>query len=255
MSVIFRNRLDPDGLLVTTVTRAPGAGSLALAGQIAGLPGAQFWPGSFTDAVFTGMTTLNSTYDVPDGGTVTHRSTVETSGNPTASFGTGGGTLSYCRIDSAECVRHSESTNNYLIDWCWLQATGAPGDHADVIQAYAGGGAGGTGAGTLTIRNSMLILGGASTACLFSADNFGGKFAFDHVCVRAKPGDPGNRGISINSDGGTNASLSHVYVVRSPAFAQFDIGIDITIAAWANVYYCDLDANGQPTNLSVIPPP
>jgi len=283
MSIIIRNRLDPDNLLPgvtifmgvggvavvgrapstsvgsTSVTRSPVTGAITLTGKVPtisiGSPGSQLWPGSFNDPVFTGMTTLNSTYNVPDGGTVSHRSTIESSGDPTAAFGDNGGTLSFCRIQSRECVRHQESTHDYLIDWCYLEATGSGADHADVVQAYAGGGAGGNGQGTLTIRNTMLVLGGASTACLFSADNFGGKFFLNNVCMQPKSGNPGNRGLSINADGGNTLAVDGLYIVRSPSFQQFDIDVQIPITSWANAYHCDLDGNGQPINLTSISEP
>ena len=143
MPLVFRNRLDPfydqpplsftpdvaalafTGRTATlaygpAVTRAPGVAALAFTGRapalsIGGGSGA-FWPASFNDAVFTGMTETTVKYDVPSNGTVSHRSTIESSGDPTADFTSPGGTLSYCRIRSRECVRHSDSTNEYRIE-------------------------------------------------------------------------------------------------------------------------------------------
>lgn len=160
-------------------------------------------PLSFEDGIFTSMIESAAPIILSSGQNLSHRSIEEFSGNPTITC-RGSNTLSYCRVNSRECIRITD--NDLLIDHCYLEATGEGEDHADTLQAYSPGARG----GTVTISNTHIRAHAtAATAGFFIADNWGGSVVLQDVIIQGGPW-----GLRFMADGADiNISLSNVYFI------------------------------------------
>lgn len=207
-------------------------------------------PLSSDDARFANNSNASSTR-VPDGGALTNKSITDT--GVTASIVTGNGaTIQNCRVNSREAVRIGGG-GSFLIDGCYLEATGSGDDHADVIQTYSPGSR-----GTLAIRNTAIVSHNtAATAGLFVADNWTGTIDLENVVVWGGP-----YGVRIHPDvGGDNIiRFKNVFVVGP--FMYDGIWVDDRsfgghkniIDLWENVREATI-VNGQIVLGDLIPQP
>lgn len=141
-------------------------------------------------------------------------------------------TIKNCRIDSDECVRVGNGT--YTIEDSYLEATGSGDDHADTIQAYAGGPA----RFIINItRCSIVAHNTAATAGLFTADDCTGDIFLTDVVFNGGP-----FGMKIHADAGgdTRLYLNRVYFVGPFGTAPYTFldfaGGKVIAEQWDNVY-------------------
>lgn len=205
-------------------------------------------PLSFDDPIFTNMTTSGDV-QIPDGGTLSNRSI--TGPTPSASItAIGAATITKCRVDSQEAVRVGGS-GLVRIEQSWLEAEGIPGDHADVIQAYAPGST-----GTIHVTNSTIrAYNQDATAGLFVADNWTGTVRLENVVFWGGP-----FGLRLHSDvgGDLHVYLKDVYFVGPFLYEPYLIsgqgGTSVIIHQWENVRNATI-VNGELVPGAAIPAP
>lgn len=211
--------------------------------DIAPPPANLYFPFSFTDPVFTGMTSFTDTATLPDGAVSDHESYVESSGEPTL-LCEGSATLRYVRVASRECVRLVKGAVSF--DWCYLESAGLDSeeDHADTIQVYSPGDV-----GTWTLRNTTVRAHNeAATAGFFIADEHE-----SHVICHTVLFWGGPFGFRIHHEGKPcTVDFQNVFFVRD-SFGYAPCMVDAPITRWDNVYLCDL-VDGGVTNLSPLEP-
>lgn len=186
-------------------------------------------PLSYNDSRFSGNTTSPST-KVANGGTLTNKSITDT--GHTASIVTGNGaTIKNCRVNSREGVRIGGG-GSFLIEGCYLEATGSGDDHADTIQTYSPGSR-----GTLRIKDTAIVAHNqAATAGLFVADNWTGTIELENVVFKGGP-----FGCRIHPDVGGNNTLrfKNVFFVGPfgyrPLYLSDAGGNRNVIDVWENV--------------------
>src|ERR1700676_3477188 len=207
-------------------------------------------PLTWNDPLFSGLTN-SSPVEVQDGGTLSNYST--TDNGPIASvLLDGSATLNDVRINSDEGVRIGGS-GNINISNSYITTTGLPGDHADSIQTYVGGG----GIGNVTITNSTIVAStSAQNSGMFVADGFYGTFTFNNVVFEGGP-----VGLKIYADAGAGhddyVSLNNVYFVgpfQYDAFLFNEVNANIHITQWNNVRYATI-VNGVLVPGALIPSP
>lgn len=199
-------------------------------------------PLTFNDPMFTSMTPGTNPISLILDQDLTHTSIVEASGSPSVTC-LGNNELTYCRVDSRECIRITDK--DVLLDHCYLESTGVGADHADTIQAYSPS----TRGGTISIKNtnvrSHLI---AATAGIFFADNWGGSIVAQDVIIEGGPS-----GWLVHADvvSQINLSLKNVYFIGpfGDTGAPFDFidtatGAAHTILQWDNVRYATHGSSG-----------
>lgn len=194
-------------------------------------------PLSFYDPMFTGMEELTSMVTLSDGQNLTRKSFIHTNASPASILSLGNNEITYCRVDSNECVR---VTGNLSIDHCYLEATGEGDAHADTIQTYSPGERG----VTLSITNSTVRAHTvAATAGLFVADDWGGDVVLENVVFH---GGPFGLRLQAGTDAGASLvlSLKNVYFVGPFGFQPYSLEEygdgTITIEQWDNVRHATI---------------
>lgn len=208
-------------------------------------------PLTFNDSMFTSMDELTSMVTLSDGEDLTRKSFIHTNASPASILSLGNNEVTYCRVDSNECVR---VTGNLSIDHCYLEATGEGEAHADTIQIYSPGERG----GTLSVKNTCIRAHNtAATAGIFVADNWGGNLILEDVVFH---GGPFGLRCQAGTDAGAslNVSLKNVYFVGPFGFQPF--GLEeygdgtITIDQWENVRHATI-VDGELIPGELIPQP
>jgi hypothetical protein len=152
-------------------------------------------------------------------------------------------------------------SGTFNINNSYLEAVGTGADHADAIQCYAPGDS-----GTINITNSALVIGGASNAGFFIADNWvPATVNLTNVAFIAKPG--GQTGLKLHADSGGNVILSmkDVFFVGPFANTPFSFvnygGGSVIVQKWENVRNATI-VNGAlvpgtliASPIAVTPPP
>lgn len=206
-------------------------------------------PITFNDPMFTGMTALTSRVTLSNNQTLNRRSIVESSGEPSITC-LGNNTITFCRVNSRECVRVTD--NNVTITNCYLESTGVGSDHADTIQAYSPGANGGTVRVTNTHIRAHTT---AATAGYWTADSWSGTIVLDNVIIQGGP-----YGFRAHPDPGChiNFNFNNVFFVGpfgAAAYLIRDIGSGThTIQQWNNVRNATI-VNGVLVPGSLIPSP
>lgn len=204
-------------LVVRSATPAPPTGSIPL---------------SYNDARFS-ANAASSAVSVPSGGTLSNKS-ITSSGGIASILTSGGATINNCRVASREALRIGGS-GTFNVNGCYLEAVGTGDDHADAVQCYSPGSR-----GTITVKTSAIVIGGASNAGFFIADNWvPATVTFENVAFIAKAG--GQTGLKLHADTGGNITLSmkDVFFVgpfSNRAFTLLNYGGGrVIINQWENV--------------------
>jgi hypothetical protein len=206
-------------------------------------------PLSYNDARFKNNTTAPST-TIASGGTLLNKTITDT--GHTASIVTrSGATIKNCRVNSREGVRIGGG-GDFLIDGCYLEATGQGDDHADTIQTYSPGSK-----GSLKIRNTAIVAHNqAATAGLFVADRWSGEVDLENVVFIGGP-----YGCRIHPDGGDiRVRFKNVFFVGP--FGYDDCWVDTRtlngtrniVELWENVRSATI-VDGKLVPGTVIPRP
>ena len=199
-------------------------------------------PLSWNDPMFSGVTSSGST-SVKNGGTVSYKSFVSTSGDAVVG-GTGSFTLDHIRIDAREGVRIGGS-GDITISNSYIETTGQGSDHADGIQAYAPGST-----GNVTVTNTMIVSHStAATAGMFIADGYSGTFTFDNVVFQ---GGPYGLRIAADTDD-IYVSMKDVYFIDTK-FLFEEVNADIHFTHWENVRSATI-VNGELVPGPLLSPP
>lgn len=203
-------------------------GSRAALGGGAGSSGGTI-PLTFDDPIFANVTNFTVT-TLTTGQNYTDKSS--TTNDSIASLRcNGNNTITRVRIDSQEAVR-IDGSGTFLFDSCYLEATGQPGDHADVIQCYSPGDG-----GLVTVRNTCIVAHTQdATAGFFCADNWIGEFHFENTVFSGGP-----YGLKIHADvgGDQHVYLKDVYFVgpfgaNGWGFVNYGGGV-VIVEQWDNV--------------------
>jgi hypothetical protein len=190
---------------------------------------------SFNDPIFTGMTENNNPATLSNGQSLTRRSMVATHGNPMITS-LGNNTVSFCRANGREGIRITDGS--LTVESCYLETRGTGDDHADTLQAYSPGAAG----GTITLQNSHIRAyptdGGGFVASVgyFTADSWSGTIRIENCLFNG-----GAFGLRTISDPGCNIDLYMNNVFFVGPFGNADILLQrigsgvLTVRQWVNV--------------------
>ena len=108
-------------------------------------------PLSWNDPLLSGVTSSGSVM-LRNGGTLSYKSIVDNSGDPSVTtVGGGSFTIDHVRIDSREGIRIAGG-GDITISNSYIETAGIGDDHADGIQAYAPGST-----GNVTITNTTIV--------------------------------------------------------------------------------------------------
>ncbi|MEH2507275.1 hypothetical protein V1290_006086 [Bradyrhizobium sp. AZCC 1578] len=204
-------------------------------------------PLSWNDPLLSGVTS-SSSVTLRDGGTLSYKSIVDNSGNPSVTtVGAGSFTIDHVRIDSREGIRLA-GDGDVTISNSYIETAGIADDHADGIQAYAPGST-----GNVTITNTTIVNPDNTAVGMFIADDYSGTFTFDNVVFQSGP-----FGLRIAADANDiTVSLKDVYFVGPFMFDDFlfeEVNADIHITRWENVRSATI-VNGELVPGELIPPP